>query len=60
MALILNNHLFKGHRALLGSRFATYGVNELASKYAKKFLKNVKKQKIVDSYRSFKELLEAL
>ena len=33
MALTLNNHVFKGHRALLGSRFVTYGEIELPLRY---------------------------
>ena len=33
MALILNNHVFKGHRTLLGSRFVTYGEVELPLRY---------------------------
>lgn len=33
MALTLNNHVFKGHRALLGSRFVTYGEVELPLRY---------------------------
>jgi len=28
-----NNHVFKGHRALLGSRFVTYGEVELQTRY---------------------------
>jgi len=30
MAILFNNHVFKGHRALLGSKFVTYGEVELA------------------------------
>ena len=33
MALILNNHVFKGHKALLGSKFVTYGEVELPTRY---------------------------
>lgn len=33
MAIILNNHVFKGHRALLGSKFVTFGEVELSSRY---------------------------
>lgn len=34
MALAMNNHVFKGHRALLGSRFVTYGELELPTRYS--------------------------
>ena len=33
MAITLNNHVFKGHRALLGSRFVTYAEVELSVRY---------------------------
>lgn len=33
MALNMNNHVFKGHRALLGSKFVTYGEVELPIRY---------------------------
>lgn len=33
MALIRNNHVFKGHKALLGSRYVTYGEVELPVRY---------------------------
>jgi DNA-binding transcriptional regulator YiaG len=33
MALILNNHVFKGHKALLGSKYVTYGEVELPTRY---------------------------
>ena len=33
MAIILNNHVFKGHRALLGGKFVTFGEVELSSRY---------------------------
>jgi len=33
MALTLNNHVFKGHKALLGSRYVTYGEVELPTRY---------------------------
>ncbi len=33
MAIILNNHVFKGHRALLGSKYVTYGELELPQRY---------------------------
>lgn len=33
MAITLNNHVFKGHRALLGSKFITYGELELPLRY---------------------------
>ncbi len=33
MAITLNNHVFKGHKTLLGSKFVTYGEVELPSKY---------------------------
>ncbi len=29
MAISMNNHVFKGHKALLGSKFVTYGELEL-------------------------------
>ena len=33
MAITLNNHVFKGHRALLGSKYVTYGELELPTRY---------------------------
>jgi len=33
MALIRNNHAFKGHRTLLGTRYVTYGELELPLRY---------------------------
>ncbi len=33
MAITLNNHVFKGHRALLGSKYITYGEIELSLRY---------------------------
>jgi len=33
MAITLNNHVFKGHRALLGTKYVTYGEVELPPKY---------------------------
>jgi len=33
MAINMNNHVFKGHRALLGSKFVTYGEVELPIRY---------------------------
>jgi len=33
MAMILNNHVFKGHRALLGHKYVTYGELELPTRY---------------------------
>ena len=33
MALKMNNHVFKGHKSLLGSKFVTYGEVELPSRY---------------------------
>jgi len=33
MAITLNNHVFKGHRALLGGKFVTYGEVELPLRY---------------------------
>ena len=33
MAITLNNHVFKGHRALLGSKFVTYGEIELPLRF---------------------------
>lgn len=33
MALIRNNHAFKGHRTLLGTRYVTYGELELPNRY---------------------------
>jgi len=33
MAITLNNHVFKGHRALLGSKFVTYGEIELPTRF---------------------------
>ena len=33
MAINMNNHVFKGHRTLLGSKFVTYGEVELPSRY---------------------------
>lgn len=35
MAITLNNHVFKGHRALLGNKYVTYGEQELPSRYDK-------------------------
>lgn len=32
MAITLNNHVFKGHKTLLGSKFVTYGELELPSR----------------------------
>jgi len=32
MAMVLNNHVFKGHRALLGSKYVTYGELELPTR----------------------------
>ena len=32
MAMTLNNHVFKGHRALLGGKFVTYGEVELPTR----------------------------
>ncbi|MEA3371853.1 MAG: DUF6166 domain-containing protein [Campylobacterota bacterium] len=33
MAINMNNHVFKGHRTLLGSKFVTYGEIELPQRY---------------------------
>jgi DNA-binding transcriptional regulator YiaG len=33
MAITLNNHVFKGHKALLGSKYVTYGEVELPIRY---------------------------
>ena len=33
MAIVMNNHVFKGHRTLLGSKFVTYGEVELPTRY---------------------------
>jgi len=33
MAITLNNHVFKGHRALLGSKYVTYAEVELSVRY---------------------------
>lgn len=33
MALIRNNHVFKGHKTLLGSKYVTYGELELPNRY---------------------------
>ncbi|MDQ7068281.1 MAG: DUF6166 domain-containing protein [Sulfurimonas sp.] len=33
MAITLNNHVFKGHRTLLGNRYITYGELELPLRY---------------------------
>ncbi|MDH4943883.1 DUF6166 domain-containing protein [Sulfurimonas sp. C5] len=33
MAIVMNNHVFKGHRALLGSKYVTYGELELPTRY---------------------------
>ena len=33
MALVMNNHVFKGHRTLLGSKFVTYGELELPTRF---------------------------
>jgi len=33
MALTRNNHVFKGHKALLGNRYVTYGEVELPTRY---------------------------
>ena len=33
MAIVLNNHVFKGHRTLLGSKYVTYGELELPQRY---------------------------
>jgi len=33
MAITLNNHVFKGHRTLLGSKFVTYGELELPQRF---------------------------
>ncbi len=33
MAINMNNHVFKGHRTLLGSKFVTYGEVELPIRY---------------------------
>jgi len=33
MAISMNNHVFKGHKTLLGNKFVTYGEIELPSRY---------------------------
>jgi DNA-binding transcriptional regulator YiaG len=33
MAISMNNHVFKGHKTLLGARYVTYGEVELPSRY---------------------------
>lgn len=33
MAMVLNNHVFKGHKALLGTKYVTYGELELPLRY---------------------------
>jgi len=33
MAITMNNHVFKGHKTLLGSKYVTYGEVELATRY---------------------------
>jgi DNA-binding transcriptional regulator YiaG len=33
MALILNNHVFKGHKTLLGNKYVTYGELDLPTRY---------------------------
>jgi len=33
MSMSINNHVFKGHKALLGGRFVTYGEVELPTRY---------------------------
>ena len=33
MAISMNNHVFKGHKALLGSKFVTYGELELPTRF---------------------------
>ena len=33
MAISMNNHVFKGHKTLLGSKFVTYGELELPTRY---------------------------
>lgn len=33
MAIVMNNHVFKGHRTLLGSKFVTYGELELPTRH---------------------------
>jgi DNA-binding transcriptional regulator YiaG len=33
MAISMNNHVFKGHKTLLGSKFVTYGEIELPTRY---------------------------
>jgi len=33
MAISMNNHVFKGHKALLGGKFVTYGEIELPTRY---------------------------
>lgn len=35
MAIIINNHVFKGHKALLGHRYVTYAEIELPTRYDK-------------------------
>ncbi len=33
MAIVMNNHVFKGHRTLLGNKYVTYGEVELPLRY---------------------------
>ncbi|WP_457745685.1 DUF6166 domain-containing protein [Sulfurimonas sp.] len=33
MAIVMNNHVFKGHKTLLGTKFVTYGEVELPTRY---------------------------
>jgi len=33
MAIVMNNHVFKGHRTLLGNKFVTYGELELPTRF---------------------------
>jgi len=33
MAIIMNNHVFKGHRTLLGNKYVTYGELELPARF---------------------------
>ncbi len=33
MAIAMNNHVFKGHRTLLGNKFVTYGELELSTRF---------------------------
>jgi len=35
MAIVMNNHVFKGHKTLLGNKFVTYGEVELPTRYEK-------------------------